>query len=430
MATPPFLNGPSGAQTPAPVTSPLGGGAPGAPPDQMQQLLKMILSGAQQKPQMAQPTPAPIPQGGANRPALVGKYTGFANLGAAIGDTVKNVIHMDKQKKLAAATSDWKDLLTSTQKYMTPDGKVDPKAYQDPAVMQVLGDPKKLKRMAKALNADWLNPKPDEYADGLKIAIQQHQKQQGAIQGLKQTMQQMVQHIRGQDQKQQQQISPQGAASIMQRAPMSGGGTSGPDVKEVNETMRTIIDANKAKEEAAYHQAQIAATADERKAALAQAKQISDQNFQLRSMQMEYEQGRQTEQARHNKAMEGIAGQRVKQSADNKANPKVSAAEQDKRDKLAGASASIGQIVQGYSGKKDTEPITASDQAILSGMFNTVTGAGLPKQARTWMQEQFASGNVMTVGEAKKMQKILGNFKVGSSAPDKPDEDINFTPDE
>jgi len=218
MATPPFLAGPSGAQAPAPVSSPLGGGAAGQPTDQMQQLLKMILSGAQQRPQVAQPTPAPIPPGAPNQPTLVGKHTGPANLGAAIGSTIQNAVHQEKQKKLAAATSDWTDLLTSTQKYMTPDGKVDPKAYQDPAVMQVLGDPKKLKRMAKALNQDWLNPKPDEYADALKIATKQHQDKQGAIQGLKQTMQQMVQHIRGQGQ--QGQVSPQGAESIMQRAPI------------------------------------------------------------------------------------------------------------------------------------------------------------------------------------------------------------------
>ena len=219
--TPGFLPGATfGPQAPAPVTSPLGQGAPGQPSDQMQQLLKMILSGAQQRPQMAQPTPAPIPPGAPNQPALVGKHTGPANLGNFIGSTIQNAVHQDKQKKLAAATSDWTDLLTSTQKYMKPDGTIDPKAYQDPAVMQVLGDPKKLKRMAKALNQDWLNPKPDEYADAMKIAVKQHSDKQGAMQGLKQTMQQMVQHIRNQPQ-QQPTVGPEGAQKIMQRAPVS-----------------------------------------------------------------------------------------------------------------------------------------------------------------------------------------------------------------
>jgi hypothetical protein len=244
MATPPFLGGASGVQAPAPVQAPLGGGAAGAPTDQMQQLLKMILSGAQQKPQMAQPVPAPIPGAAKPHQALVGKHTGPANLGSLISSTVQNAVHYDKAKKLAAATSDWKDLLTSTQKYMTPDGKVDPKAYQDPAVMQVLGDPKKLKRMAKALNQDWLNPKPDEYADGLKIAIQQHQKQQGAIQGLKQTVQQMVQHIRGQGQQQQPTVGPQGAASIMSRAPIgTPQGATGP------QAAKEYLDIAKAQQE-------------------------------------------------------------------------------------------------------------------------------------------------------------------------------------
>jgi hypothetical protein len=228
MATPPFLAGPSGAQpqSPAPVQAPLGGGAAGAPTDQMQQLLKMILSGAQQKPQVAQPTPAPVPAGARQHQALVGKHTGSANLGAAIGDTVKNIVHIEKQKKLASATSDWNNLITATQKYMTPDGKIDPKAFQDPAVMHIFKG-NKLTKMAKALNEDWLNPKPNEYADGLKTAIAQQQKRQGAMQGLKQTIGQMISHIKngGGQQKPDDSISPQGAASIMQRAPIQPGRT-------------------------------------------------------------------------------------------------------------------------------------------------------------------------------------------------------------
>jgi hypothetical protein len=289
MATPPFLAGPSGAQpqSPAPVQAPLGGGAAGAPTDQMQQLLKMILSGAQQKPQVAQPTPAPVPAGARQHQALVGKHTGSANLGALISSTVQNAIHQDKAKKLAAATSDWKDLLTSTQKYMTPDGKVDPKAYQDPAVMQVLGDPKKLKRMAKALNQDWLNPKPDEYADGMKIAIQQHQKQQGAIQGLKQTMQQMVQHIRngGSQQQQQPTVGPQGAASIMSRAPIQPGRTDPAAAKDATsmllEQMKEQAKATQDAQKNAYTEAR-----DDFKEKANQFRETQRQNFQTNLQSM------------------------------------------------------------------------------------------------------------------------------------------------
>jgi hypothetical protein len=283
--TPGFLPGATGVQAPAPVQAPLGGGAAGAPTDQMQQLLKMILSGAQQKPQMAQPVPAPIPGAAKPHQALVGKHTGPANLGSLISSTVQNAVHYDKAKKLAAATSDWKDLLTSTQKYMTPDGKVDPKAYQDPAVMQVLGDPKKLKRMAKALNQSWLDPKPDEYADGMKIAIQQHQKQQGAIQGLKQTMQQMVQHIRGQDQKQQQQIGPQGAASIMSRAPIEQGRTDPAAAKDATsmllEQMKEQSRATQDAQKNAYTEAR-----DDFKEKANQFRETQRQNFQTNLQSM------------------------------------------------------------------------------------------------------------------------------------------------
>jgi hypothetical protein len=245
MATPPFLGGASGVQAPAPVQAPLGGGAAGAPTDQMQQLLKMILSGAQQKPQMAQPVPAPIPGAAKPHQALVGKHTGSANLGSLISSTVQNAVHYDKQKKLAAATSDWSGLITGIQKYTTPEGKIDTKAaLADPAVSNIVMDAKKMKRMAKALNQDWLNPKPDEYADGLKAAIQKHEQKQGAMQGLKQTISQMINHIKGGGQQQQPQISPQGAASIMSRAPIgTPQGATGP------QAAKEYLDIAKAQQE-------------------------------------------------------------------------------------------------------------------------------------------------------------------------------------
>ena len=148
----------------------------------MAQLLKMIIAGAQQRPQIHGATsPAPIPPGAPPQQTLVGKHAGAANLGNFIGSTIQNAVHMDRQKKLQAAVSDWNDLLTSTQKYMKPDGTVDDAAYRDPAVMQILGDPKKLKLMAKSLNADWLNPRPDLYADARQIALKQHSDKQGAL---------------------------------------------------------------------------------------------------------------------------------------------------------------------------------------------------------------------------------------------------------
>jgi hypothetical protein len=190
----------------------------------MAQVLKILMAG-QQKPQLGRPSaPASVPPGPGHSPTLVGKHTGAANLGNLIGTTVQYAIHQDKQKKLAAAVSDWNDLNTSVQKYIQPDGSIDQKAYQDPAVMQILGDPKKLKLMAKSLNQDWLNPKPDLYADARKIALEQHGKKQGAIEGLQQTIGKMLETIRGQGKNQQQQQTPDQqqamAKDVMSRAPM------------------------------------------------------------------------------------------------------------------------------------------------------------------------------------------------------------------
>ena len=217
------------AAVPSGPASPLGGGPAGAPPDQMAQLLKMIIAGAQQRPHLQGATsPAPVPPGAPQHETLVGKNTGFANLGNMIGSTIQNAVHYDRAKKLAAATSDWNDLLTSTQKYIKPDGSIDEKAYQDPAVMQILGDPKKLKLMAKSLNQDWLNPKPDLYADARQIALKNHTEKQGALQGLKSLFSDMNQRIRGQGQQQPQMTDQQRQAmarDVMSRAPIAAGGT-------------------------------------------------------------------------------------------------------------------------------------------------------------------------------------------------------------
>jgi hypothetical protein len=252
MATPPFFPNPavpqSGGQpsTPPPVGATPGtlAGPTGQPQeDPVQKILKQLLQGAQQRPQIASGTPAPVPGAPPQHQPLVGPHTGSANLGRAISSLVQGVAHFDKAKKFAAAKSDWTDVLTSTQKYMKPDGTIDPKAFQDPAVMQVLGDPKKLKRMAKALNQDWLNPKPDEYADGLKAALKQHTDKQQAMTGLKGTIQQMIQHIKGGGQQQQQQVSPEGAAKIMQRAPI---GQPQQDPQQAARTMQSGAEMVKA----------------------------------------------------------------------------------------------------------------------------------------------------------------------------------------
>jgi len=194
---------------------------------QTQQILERILSAAQPRPQISSPIPSPIPQQQPSQPPgymqpshTWGPAWGGERLMYGIQSSLHNAVAMDKQKKLVEAESDWNDLTTSVQKYMKPDGTIDPRAYQDPAVMNVLGNPKKLKLMAKALNQDWLAPeKTTVYGDALKQHLSKQQQKQQASQGLMGIFKQLM----GKNQQLQlsQQQQQQMAQQIMSKAPIS-----------------------------------------------------------------------------------------------------------------------------------------------------------------------------------------------------------------
>jgi hypothetical protein len=102
-----------------------------------------------------------------------------------LGASLNNMAQMKQQREVAHATNQYTSLMTSLDKYVGPDGKVSPQAYQDPSVMAILGNEKELKKMSKALQVDWLNPsKTTPYGQALAQAIQKRQKQQQARQGL------------------------------------------------------------------------------------------------------------------------------------------------------------------------------------------------------------------------------------------------------
>jgi hypothetical protein len=210
--TPPILPGPSGLNPPgAAAPPPAPGGAPGQD-DPMRKILEALIKSqaATQRPQLA-------PTGVQAQPAQrVRELPPMFGITAGI----QAIVAHEHQKKLAAATSDWNDLTTSIQKYIGQDGKVDPSAYQDPAVMQILGDPKKLKLMAKSLNQDWLNPeKTTVYGEALKRSLAQNQQKQQAASGLKQMMSHLIKKS------QQPQLSPdqqQGMMKeVMSKAPIA-----------------------------------------------------------------------------------------------------------------------------------------------------------------------------------------------------------------
>lgn len=102
-----------------------------------------------------------------------------------LGATINNIGAQKQQRELAHATNQYSALMTSLDKYVGPDGKISPQAYQDPSVMAILGNDKELKKMAKSLQTDWLNPqKTTPYQQALGQAIQKRQKQQQARTGM------------------------------------------------------------------------------------------------------------------------------------------------------------------------------------------------------------------------------------------------------
>lgn len=186
-----------------------------------QKLLQILSTVLKPRAQLMQTgVPAPLPQMQSTVPPNQGQgwKPAQANM-YSIGSALQNAAARIKQQQFAEAESDWNDLTTSIQKYVTPDGTIDPKAYLDPAVMNVLGNPKKLKKMAKALNQDWLNPeKTDVYSEALKSHLSKQQQKAQAAQGLKGLFSKLIQG-RQQPQLNQQQTQ-QMAQQVMSKAPI------------------------------------------------------------------------------------------------------------------------------------------------------------------------------------------------------------------
>jgi hypothetical protein len=189
-------------QTPlAPIATPtFGGGAvPGLPPQvsdpnaKAQQIIEMIKQAAQRKQVANTAVPAAIPAGGESLQSArsIGMNTAnphawstqrfLATLGANIKDGVK----AQKEKQLLQAEGDWTYLQSALNELYTAQQGGDQQAVAaaQKKVDATLGDPKKLKNMAKALNQDWLNPeKTTVYGEALKkvTAKQKQQDQQNA----------------------------------------------------------------------------------------------------------------------------------------------------------------------------------------------------------------------------------------------------------
>lgn len=123
---------------------------------------------------VAEPKPFQVGAQGYNRSA------NRRNDVAALVNNIQNMVHtaaMNKDaKNIRAATNTWNRLTTAMQ---NPD---DP---QNKAIIQdILGDPKTLRQMSKALNIDWLNPMKgadNVYRKAFGQAMAQHQVKESAL---------------------------------------------------------------------------------------------------------------------------------------------------------------------------------------------------------------------------------------------------------
>jgi hypothetical protein len=221
-----------------------GGTSPGGTPptfgggegDQTMQLIQKILSQGQ-RPQLAQPVPAPVPQNETVQ-RQSGKFSGPANLGALIQNVIGGAVSQQKAAKLAHAESQWNAMATMMQD-QSPEGQQKLQSW-------FMANQKDLKNMAKALNQDWLNPeKTDVWKQALGTTLQNQQKKQGAAQG----MMQLFKHLIGKATQPQPNLSPeqqkQMAGEIQAKAPIAKTSAVGPEEEKLLLEMMKEKDADK-----------------------------------------------------------------------------------------------------------------------------------------------------------------------------------------
>jgi len=182
------------------------GAVPGAtlgqtpsPDETTKRLLEMLTRSASTPQIAAKPHPIPIPgQVDMNAARNIGMNTawpanyGFERFGAEVGGMVRNAVSAQKEKQVSAATADWEYLKEAGDELEAAKAGGDQGAIQaaQSKVQAVLGDPKKVKRMQKALQMSWLDPsKTDAYTEGfqrmMKQSKEEEQKKRGAAENLK-----------------------------------------------------------------------------------------------------------------------------------------------------------------------------------------------------------------------------------------------------
>lgn len=221
--TPPILPGGEAQAAAQPTT------------DKVKQLMAMISQAANRKQAGGTPIPQSVPQQDNSGPSTLGMNTanphawGTQRFLANLSTSMRNAVAKSKENQVLKAEGDWTYLQSSLNELYSAQQSGDPKAVAaaQSKVDATLGDQKKLKNMAKALNQDWLNPeKTTVYGEALKkVTAQQQQKdqteskKQQAAQGLKGLFQKLL----GQNQQlkldadQQKQL----ASEIQAKAPVT-----------------------------------------------------------------------------------------------------------------------------------------------------------------------------------------------------------------
>ncbi|HEX4503172.1 MAG TPA: hypothetical protein VH187_18720 [Scandinavium sp.] len=172
---------------------------------------------------------------------------------ASIGTNIRNAVAKQKGDQLLKAEGDWQYLQSSLNELYAAQQSGDQQAAAaaQKKVDVTLGDPKKLKNMAKALNQDWLNPeKTTVYGEALKKTIaqteqkaQQEGKKAQAAQGLKS----MMQHLIGKATQPQlsDEQKKQMSAEIQSKAPTTQGAFSPADAEKMAMTVKDLALAQK-----------------------------------------------------------------------------------------------------------------------------------------------------------------------------------------
>jgi hypothetical protein len=314
VTTPPFAGG----------SIPSAGMQPGAAPaDAVNQMTRRIMETLAQSSQRKQfagtPVASAVPgQQDPNAARQIGMNTanpnawGAQRLMAGVASSIQNAVSQKKQRDLTKAEADWTYMSSALNEQYQAEASGDPQKIAEAKAKLdvVLGDPKKLKNMAKALNQDWLNPeKTTVYGEALKKVTSKTQQTEEGKQQAKQGLMSMFRKlIQGQ---QKPQLSPEQqkamSAEIAAKAPTT---TAGWDPKAIEAQEKILHDrANEAlaagrdATSAAYKKA--AQSLAEVK--VAQQKEEKKIEQERKDKELKIKQDAEEERVRHDKAMEARA---------------------------------------------------------------------------------------------------------------------------